>query len=113
MLKKAQTVFNAWIRERDKDKGCISCGAPGNQAGHYFSQGHHSALRFNEMNTNLQCTKCNMYLSGNLINYRAGLVKRYGEQKVLMLENSGARATKKWTRIELIAIIQHYGKAKG
>jgi hypothetical protein len=108
LLKKAQDTFNAYIRLRDKHKGCISCGAMVQEAGHYFSQGHHSALRYNETNTNGQCTRCNRWLHGNLINYRIGLVKKYGEQKVLLLEASARRAVKKWSRTELEAIIQHY-----
>ncbi len=113
LLKKAQDVFNCWIRNRDKDKGCISCGGIVNQAGHYFSQGHHSALRYNEINNNGQCIRCNMFLSGNLIRYRQGLVKRYGEQKVLMLENTADKfKVKKWERFELEAIIQIYKLCK-
>lgn len=112
LLKKAQEVFNKFIRDRDSDKGCISCGSEVHHAGHYFSQGHHSALRFNEMNTNGQCLRCNNFLHGNLINYRIGLVKRYGENKVLMLENSGQSKVKKWCRAELEAIIQTYSKKK-
>lgn len=109
LTKKAQLVFNAWIRNRDKDKGCISCGASVTEAGHYLSAGHYSALRFNEMNTNGQCTRCNCFLSGNLIKYRQGLVKRYGELKVLQLENSVAvRSVKKYSRFELESIIQEY-----
>lgn len=109
LTKKAQVVFNSWIRKRDKDFGCISCGAPITEAGHYLSRGHYSALRFNEVNTNGQCTRCNCFLSGNLIHYRQGLVKRYGEKTVLRLENSVAvRAVKKWTRLELELIIKMY-----
>ena len=110
LLKKTQEVFNRFIRERDADKGCISCGAEVQQAGHYFSQGHHSALRFNEFNTNGQCIRCNCFLHGNLINYRSGLIKRYGEQKVMLLENSGQSKVKTWSRVELMALIMLYGK---
>jgi hypothetical protein len=110
LLKKAQDTFNAFIRLRDCNKGCISCTGPVEHAGHYYSQGHHSALRFNEVNVNGQCCRCNRWLSGNLINYRIGLVKRYGEQKVLLLEFAAKRPHKRWTRIELIAIIDHYKK---
>jgi len=109
LLKRAQDVFNRFIRERDKDKGCISCGAPVEQAGHYFSQGHHSALRYNEINTNGQCVRCNMYLSGNLIKYRQGLVKRYGAEKVERLElHADLKKAFKWSRIELEQIINKY-----
>jgi hypothetical protein len=106
LLAKAQKVFNAWIRERDRDKGCISCGAEITEAGHYRSQGHYSSLRFNEVNTNGQCVRFNRYLHGNLIEYRKGLVKRYGEHKVLLLESIGG--FKKWSRTELEAIIKMY-----
>lgn len=114
LLKKAQDKFNAHIRERDKDLGCISCGGEVQQAGHYFSQGQHSALRFalpHEVayfNTNGQCIRCNMYLSGNLIKYRQGLVKRYGEEFVLRLETEAEQKTKKWSRNELEIIIETY-----
>ena len=107
LTKKAQEVFNKWIRERDKDKGCVSCGGEVHHAGHYLSAGHHGHLRFNEMNVQGQCLRCNNFLHGNLINYRQGLVSRYGEQKVLYLE-SCAHGTKRWSRTELIAIIETY-----
>ncbi len=111
ILAKAQKVFNAFIRNRDKDNGCISCGAEVEHAGHYLSQGHHSALRFNEMNTNSQCLRCNNFLHGNLIKYRQGLVRKWGEQKVLMLENN-KNSVKKWSRAELLAIIDTYSLKK-
>jgi hypothetical protein len=107
-LKKAQAVFNAYIRLRDCNKGCISCGKPVEHAGHFFSEGHFPALQFNEVNVNGQCLRCNRHLHGNLIFYRSGLVKRYGEQKVLLLEFAAKRPGKKWKRVELLAIIQYY-----
>lgn len=109
LLKKAQKVFNAWIRNRDKGKGCISCGAQVIEAGHYLNAGHYSALRFNEINVNGQCTQCNCFKHGNLIHYRQGLVKRIGEAKVIQLENSVAiRSVKKFSRFELEEIIKMY-----
>jgi hypothetical protein len=109
LLEKTQKVFNAYIRERDKELGCISCGAEVEQAGHYHSQGHHSALRFNPINTNGQCRRCNMFLHGNLIKYRQGLVDRYGEMVVLDLEDSANKnRLKKWSRDELEQLISQY-----
>ena len=108
LLKKAEKVFNAWIRKRDADKGCISCSSYiFETAGHYLSVGHHGQLRFNEMNVNGQCTRCNLHLHSNAIFYRQGLVKRYGESKVLMLE-AQAHKVKKWSKTELLAIIETY-----
>jgi len=109
LLKKAQIVFNRWIRNRDKEKGCISCGSEVTEAGHYYSQGHHSALRFNEVNTNGQCTRCNCFLHGNLINYRNGLWSRYRSEQLNVLDAVGTRNSyKKWSRFELEEIIKHY-----
>jgi len=109
LLKKAQVVFNAYIRERDRELGCISCNGKVEQAGHYFSQGKHSALRFDELNVNGQCIRCNMYLSGNLINYRYGLVERFGDDKIKELEQVGIfNKSKKWSRAELEEIIDKF-----
>jgi len=105
-------VFNAWIRFRDKDKGCISCPSwKVEHASHYLSVGNHGQMRYNEVNVNGSCAKCNTFLAGNLIFYRQGLVKRYGEEKVLMLE-AQAHKVKKWSRTELLAIIQAYSLKK-
>lgn len=109
LLEKAQRIFNAYVRERDKYVGCISCDGPVEQAGHYHSQGHHSALRFDATNTNGQCKRCNMFLHGNLIKYRQGLVSKYGERIVAELENSANKnRLKKWSRDELEQIIKQY-----
>lgn len=110
LTKKAQDVFNAWVRKRDKNKGCISCGsAKVEHAGHYFHAGHYSALRFSEMNCNGQCVQCNYHKHGNQIGYRRGLVERYGEGNVKLLENSVTiRTVKKWSRFELETIIKMY-----
>ena len=92
-LKKLATEnFNAFIRERDKDLGCVSCGSFSGpmQAGHYYSAGHHPGLRFNIDNCHNQCVKCNMYLSGNLIEYRKGLLSRIGAINLQKLEDIAA-----------------------
>jgi hypothetical protein len=108
LKKKAQDIFNAWIRNRDKELGCISCNNKIDHAGHYFSSGHYSALTFDEMNVNGQCLRCNNFMHGNLINYRIGLIERYGEDKVNELEGSRMNAVKKWSRDELKQIALKY-----
>ena len=108
LKKKAQDIFNKWIRNRDKYERCISCGGPVEQAGHYFSSGHFSALTFDEINVNGQDIRCNMFLNGNLIFYRMGLVKKYGEDAVRELEKRSEVRTYKWSRTELEEIIKKY-----
>ena len=105
---KAQTTFNKFIRERDKELGCISCGNKIDHAGHYFSSGHYSALSFDEDNVHGQCLKCNNFLHGNLINYRMGLVDRYGDKFVIKLESKSKNKLYKYSREELQDIINKY-----
>ncbi|XKM12681.1 recombination protein NinG [Orbaceae bacterium ac157xtp] len=78
-LKEAQIVFNAYIRERDKNEPCISCGRYHTgqyHAGHYRSVGACPELRFCELNVHKQCSACNNHKSGNILEYRINLVKK-------------------------------------
>lgn len=82
-----QKVFNEFIRISQKGSKCISCDKKNpTDAGHYRSIGAHPELRFEEKNVNLQCRKCNGYWGGNLIEYRKGLIKKYGVEVVEWLE---------------------------
>ena len=107
LKKKAITVFNKWIRERDKNKGCISCGGGVHNAGHFYHGHIYSALQFNEVNVQGQCVHCNLSKAGNEKGFRQGLIRRYGQDKVDLLD-SAARHRKKWTEVELTFIINHY-----
>ena len=89
-LKETQVVFNKYIRLRDQNDGCISCGsksASAYHAGHYRSIGSAGHLRFNEHNCHRQCAACNTHLSGNLIRYRLGLIRKIGIHAVEALES--------------------------
>lgn len=110
-LKEAQAAFNAFIRERDKDLPCISCGTQKSDiqycAGHYRTRGAAGHLRFSEINVNKQCNRhCNLALSGNIAAYRVGLIVKYGEQAVIDLENNNE--TYKYTIDEIKAIKTKY-----
>lgn len=93
-MKEAQIAFNAFIRERDKDKPCICCGEPlskdsvggGFDAGHYRSVGSAPHLRFIESNCHGQRKQCNRYGAGRAVDYRIGLVVRVGLETVESLE---------------------------
>ena len=107
LANRAQIAFNSWIRNRDKDNGCICCGGLVQHAGHYLSQGHHGAHRFDENNVHGCCIKCNVYLHGNLIEYRIGLIDKIGLKAVEELE-SRRNEVRKWQRSELEEIIKTY-----
>lgn len=105
-----QRLVNKYIRLRDKDEPCISCGKWSNKfdAGHYINQGSTGALRYNEDNIHKQCSlNCNKYLSGNKIKYRIALVKKIGSPRVELLE-SQIHDVKKWTREELEELKTYY-----
>jgi hypothetical protein len=110
LTKDAQQVFNKYIRTRDHGMNCISCGSDkANQAGHWISVKQSSALRFHEWNVNLQCAGCNLYLHGNQVMYRVGLVQKIGEKAVAEIESMYINnRIKKWTREELEDIINKY-----
>ncbi len=105
----AQKWFNKFIRLRDQDLPCISCGhIQGRQfhAGHYKPVGNNQQLRFNELNCHKQCSICNNYKSGNLAEYRISLIKKIGLENVEALEQD--TSTKKYSVIDLKEIIQTY-----
>ncbi len=118
-LKAAQAAFNAFIRERDKGRACISCGrmpnfsdhigGSGIHAGHYRSVGACPELRFEELNVNIQCVHCNIHKSGNAIDYRIGLVKKIGANNIDWIE--GPHKPKKYSIEDLKGIAATY-KAK-
>ena len=110
----ARKVFQKYIRERDKDLPCISCGTIDAKfdAGHFYKAELYSGLIFDEDNVNKQCSYCNSYLSGNLIEYGKGLLLKIGQERYNKLaERSNASRVYKYTRDELKSIIERY-KAK-
>ena len=97
-MKEAQREFNRYIRIRDSGKPCICCGShlgDGDvggafDCGHYRSVGSAPHLRFDERNAHAQRKQCNRYGSGRAVDYRIGLVTRYGLAFVEGLERDQA-----------------------
>lgn len=109
-IKIAQATFNSYIRERDKDKGCISCGKPLTKkfdAGHFYNANNHHAIRFNPDNVHGQCVECNQWKHGNLIEYRKALIERIGITAFSWLEDY-ANDTRKFTIDQLKEITEIY-----
>jgi len=105
----AQKSFNVFIRERDKNLPCISCGtfrALQWDAGHYEKTSSHPELRFEELNCHKQCSRCNDHLHGNDKEYRKELINRIGIEKVEWLE--GPHEPKKYTVDDLKQIRDKY-----
>jgi len=102
---KLDRVFSRFIRLRDTNEHgvgqCISCGKfvvawrikDGKiqfiqtvHAGHYYSRGASKALYFDEKNVNLQCCQCNSFHEGNKQGYARGLIRKYGNNILDLLE---------------------------
>ena len=110
---KLDRVFSEFIRKRDSNNGyfkCISCGQikPYNQAdcGHYINR-QHMSTRFHEMNCNAQCRSCNRFDEGNIQGYRKGLIAKYGERLVNILELK-KHQSRSYSDFEYAALIKHY-----
>lgn len=112
LIQEARVPFQKWIRFRDANEGCISCPTTTAKiwhAGHYKKAELFTGLIFNEMNVNKQCEKCNTFLNGNESEYRKGLVKKYGEERVKQLEESADQLRLyKWDKEEIRNIKKKY-----
>ena len=113
-VNKVKVIFQKWIRERDKNEPCISCGTlTANEwhASHFKKAETYSGVIFNEINVWKSCKKCNVFLNGNELNYRERLVKKIGLDQVIALEElANETRTKKWTIEELQQIKNKYKK---
>jgi hypothetical protein len=111
-VNKVKVIFQKWIRERDKNEPCISCGTlTANEwhASHFKKAETYSGVIFNEINVWKSCKKCNVFLNGNELNYRERLVKKIGLDQVIALEElANETRTKKWTIEELQLIKTKY-----
>jgi len=109
-IKEVQTVFNAYIRERDKHELCICCnlylssGDVGGayDCGHYRSVGSAPHLRFDERNAHGQRKQCNRWGAGRAVDYRIGLIRRIGKDQVESLEAD--QTPKKYTKDDLLEL---------
>lgn len=108
-IKQAQQAVNAYIRERDKHLPCVSCGtlsAAQWDAGHYRTTAAAPQLRFDPRQIWKQCSVCNQHKSGNLVPYRAELIRRIGLAEVESIEGNHDRH--RWTIEECKAVKAEY-----
>ena len=114
LIQNTVNICHEYIRERDKNKPCISCGEPwhsGFHAGHFYKAELYSTLKFDENNINGQCQGCNNFNDGNESGYRVGLIKRYSKGYIDLLDSKALLEKKerfKWDRIKLLDIQKYY-----
>lgn len=117
LVRKAWDSFSLWVRMRgsvDGENVCVTCGVKKPikelQSGH-FVHGHWYKSFIHEANVNVQCRRCNHFLSGNLFEYERYMQKTYG-QEVIEEIRSLRKIGWKPTRYELEELIKKYGGFK-
>lgn len=114
LIAEAQAAFNAYIRARDAGVPCICCGKPFEpmkpggsvDAGHFRARSVAPHLRFHEDNVFAQRKNCNRPGGTTYAAFRAGVVARIGEERVVALETNNA--IHKWTKDEVREIRAKY-----
>lgn len=92
LKRKVWQVFSLFIRKRDSGI-CFTCGRQGDlgamNAGHFIPRSGHNLTFFDEINVNCQCVNCNLWKHGNLHEYSARLIKKYGLEEFNKLVERG------------------------
>jgi hypothetical protein len=115
-LSEAQAIYNKYIRLRDFNDPCISCGKSKEEieeaqgwkvggcwdAGHFMTRGAKGQLRFILFNVHKQCKSCNggsdkFSAKAATVGekYRVNLIEKIGLEKVEFLENNNELDLKK------------------
>ena len=114
LKKKLDVLFSQYIRRRNADHlgrvKCFTCGVEKHwkeqQAGHFQSRSHHST-RWDEINVQVQCVKCNMYRQGEQFKFGLYLNQRFGYGTAEELEQR-AKTIVKLNRIDYEEAIETY-----
>lgn len=116
---RAWKVYSQWIRRSVADKDgnvvCVTCSIKKHwkdmQSGHWLD-GRGNAILFEESCANPQCLQCNFFGGKPTINvkenYRAFMMKEYGEEEMERLRGLKGTA-KKYELEDYISIEEEYG----
>ena len=106
---KLQILVNQYVRWRDRDQPCCTCGTTNQHikydAGHFHTTGARPELRFELTNIHKQCSqKCNVYGSGMRKEYQTFIIDKYGMDHFEWLESNDHKSLKEqfptWQDIE-------------
>ena len=114
LKKKLDVLFSQYIRRRNADHlgrvKCFTCGIEKHwkeqQAGHFQSRSHHST-RWDEVNVQVQCVKCNMFRQGEQYKFGLYLDDRFGDGTAEELEHR-AKTIVKLNRVDYEEAIERY-----
>ena len=115
LKKELDKWFSLFIRLRNADTNglveCFTCGVikhykQGMQCGHFQSR-RHLATRFDEVNCQPQCVKCNMFEQGEQFKFHIKLNAKYGEGTSIDLQHKAMQSLK-FTRVDYNKKISYY-----
>ncbi len=93
---------------------CFTCGIAKkyNQmdTGHYIDR-RHGAVKFNPLNIEIQCIKCNRFNSGNIEVFKKNIIRKYGQEVEEMLQRE-ARSGVEMKEEEILFLIDYYKTLK-
>ena len=114
LIKTLDSAFSKFIRMRASDNmgfaECFTCGKTARwkeqDAGHFISRGAYST-RWDEINVQIQCKRCNIFQNGQQFLFSVALDGLHGEGTALsMLQKS--KQTRKYGVGELRMLIEEY-----
>lgn len=113
LVKKLDTIFSQYIRRKNAIEGmatCFTCGKVDEwkalQNGHFQSRKHYST-RWDEINCQVQCPKCNIWNSGEQFLFAKNLDSKYGKGTANRLHIK-AQQTVKLANFEIEELIIKY-----
>lgn len=117
LVRRLDNIFSRYVRLSAANEygvvACVSCGVEkpwkAMQNGHFYTRVRY-ATRWDDMNCNPQCYRCNIILKGNYIEYTKYMIDTHGREAVDELKNISLEVTK-ITSDELKALVAHYTAA--
>lgn len=103
----ADQVFSKFIRNRDKK--CFTCWGKNDHNGHFISRRIYQ-YRWDEINNNSQCYRCNVWLNWNYIIYTKRMIEKYWKDFVDEMIANSYKVGKKPSINDLYEIIIKYKK---
>src|SRR3990167_3913 len=110
LIRKADSKFSKWVRERGSRQGCNQCVTCGRwlpisdlDSGHYVSREYHS-LCYDERNVWPQCKSCNRFKEGRKDQFALFLIRKFGPHILEELDQE-RKKVKQWSEKDLIKLI--------
>lgn len=103
LRRKLWLLVAKYVRERDGHV-CVTCGKPGDQAGHFFTRRIASTC-YDPKNLGCQESTCNLFMQGNPGAFADYIVNTYGPEELVRL-SARAQYSKQWKAPELEMLIE-------